>query len=376
MKKKNIIFRLYGDKSWIGGVYYKKNILFSVIQSEKILEKYNIIVCTTDYSRHLFDDLGDKVTVKILPSNKYLFELAVIFKMLNPNSRFIYSLNSANYDKIIAGQCIQWIPDFQYKYYPQYFRDFEIEHRDVNYRKIADKKGKLVLSSQTCKDDFEKFFPNYNTETYVIPFVSYIETEVRAINDEFEKEVLAKTGLADKKYVYIPNQFWQHKNHLVVFEALKLIAAQYPDLGIKFVFTGEANDFRSPEYNEKIKSLMELPELKDMIVNLGFVPRKDQLVVMKNAKFLIQPSLFEGWGTVLEDAKVLDKSVLLSDIPIHREQKNDKCTLFDPNNPQDLVDKIIEVKDIDVPSDIEAGLRGMRENAKKYSKELERLFDC
>lgn len=376
MKKKNIIFRLYGNKSWIGGVYYKKNILYSVIQSEKILEKYNIIVCTTEYNRHLFDDIKDKVQVKILPENKYLYELSVIFKMLNPKSKFIYSLNSANYDKFIPGTCIQWIPDFQYKYYPQYFRDFEIEHRDVNYRKIADKKGKLVLSSNTCKDDFERFFPNYSTDIFVVPFVSYIETEVRGIDSSFEKEVLNKTGLEANKYVYIPNQFWQHKNHLVVFEALKLIAAQCPDIGLKFVFTGEANDFRSPEYNEKLKNFLNLPEIKDMMVNLGFLPRKDQLVVMKNAKYLIQPSLFEGWGTVLEDAKVLDKSLLLSDIPVHREQMNDKCTLFDPNNPQDLADKIVAFKDFEDHSDIEVGLRRMQESAKKYSKELEHLFDC
>ena len=46
---------------------------------------------------------------------------------------------------------------------------------------------------------------------------------------------------------------------------------------------------------------------------LGFVERTEQLCIMKNAAFIVQPSLCEGWGTVLEDAKVLDKAVLLSD---------------------------------------------------------------
>lgn len=58
---------------------------------------------------------------------------------------------------------------------------------------------------------------------------------------------------------------------------------------------------------------------------LGFVERTEQLCIMKNAAFIVQPSLCEGWGTVLEDAKVLDKAVLLSDIPVHREQKNENA---------------------------------------------------
>lgn len=376
MAKDNIIFRLYGNKNWIGGVYYKKNILYSVLQSEKIMSKYNIIVCVTEYNRSLLDDLKDKVTVKVLPNNRKLYDIAIMLLMMNPRSKYIYNLDSAKFDKYIPGQCIQWIPDFQYKYYPQYFRDFEIAHRDTNYQLIAEKKGKLVLSSQNCKDDFVRFFPGYETEIFVIPFVSFIETEIRGINDTFEDEVLTKTGLKGKKYIYIPNQFWQHKNHLVVFNAIQLISAQYKDFDFRFVFTGEPNDFRSPEYNDKIKALLALPEISSMVTNLGFIPRKDQLVVMKNASFLIQPSLFEGWGTVLEDAKVLDKHVLLSDIPVHREQMNDKCILFDPNDPQNLVDTIMEIKDQDRNSDIEAGLRRMQENAKKYSLELERLFDC
>ena len=376
MGKKNIVFRLYGNKNWIGGVYYKKNILYSAIQSEKLLAKYNIVICTTKYNEHLFDDIKDQVTVKILPENKYLYEGLMLLRMLNPKNKFIYSVNSAIYDKFFWGSAISWIPDFQYKYYPKYFRDNEIDSRNKNYRKIADRKGKLVFSSNTCKEDFEKFFPNATVDTYVVPFVSYIETEVRGIDASFEREVLAKFKLDNCRYVYIPNQFWQHKNHRVVFEAIEEVAKRYPEVNLKFVFTGEPNDFRSPEYNEQLKDYMNRPEVKERIINLGFVPRKDQLVVMKNARFLIQPSLFEGWGTVLEDAKVLDKSLLLSDIPVHREQKNEKCTLFDPNNPADLADKIYAMKDFDEESDIETGLKRMQESAKKYSAELERLFDC
>lgn len=376
MKKGNIIFRIYGDSSWIGGIYYKKNIIYSVLQSKMICKKYNIILCITKENREIFKEFETKVIIKELPSNRLLYEAAIVMLMMNPRNKYLYCLNSANFDRFIYGKCIQWIPDFQYVYYPQYFRPEEIEHRNNNYGKIANKKGYLVLSSQTCKQDFVKQFPNYRTNIFVVPFVSYIETEVMSMNDTLEEQVLEKHNLIKNQYIYIPNQFWKHKNHIVVFEAIKLLVSRLKEeaFSCRFVFTGELRDYRNPEYIEKIKNLFMDPQIKDFVMNLGFLPRSEQLIIMKNAKLLIQPSLFEGWGTVLEDAKVLDKKVLLSDIPVHREQKNDNCVLFDPQDANALVEALLETIDHEYISDINRGICEMRKSAELYSKELERLF--
>lgn len=107
------------------------------------------------------------------------------------------------------------------------------------------------------------------------------------------------------------------------------------------MFTGNLEDYRNPEYINELKAIMETEPVAGSIRLLGFVERTEQLCIMKNAAFIVQPSLCEGWGTVLEDAKVLDKAVLLSDIPVHREQKNEKCTLFDPHDPDALADLIV-----------------------------------
>ena len=98
---------------------------------------------------------------------------------------------------------------------------------------------------------------------------------------------------------------------------------------------------------------------------------------MKNARFIVQPSLCEGWGTVLEDAKVLDKSVLLSDIPVHREQKNEKCILFDPHRPEELADLIVRLaghREGEWQEDVTVGIANMYREASEYSKALQRVF--
>ena len=149
-----------------------------------------------------------------------------------------------------------------------------------------------------------------------------------------------------------------------------------------FVFTGNLEDYRNPEYINELKAIMETEPVAGSIRLLGFVERTEQLCIMKNAAFIVQPSLCEGWGTVLEDAKVLDKAVLLSDIPVHREQKNEKCTLFDPHDPDALADLIVETAErADRPEeaayfagDMMAGMANMYREAGEYAKALEKIF--
>ena len=89
------------------------------------------------------------------------------------------------------------------------------------------------------------------------------------------------------------------------------------------------------KYIESIRSLIEKDKLNDAVSLLGLVPRQEQLSMMKYAQAVIQPSLFEGWSTVIEDAKSLQVPVIASDLPIHREQLGDKGRYFNPEDAKE-----------------------------------------
>ena len=242
-------------------------------------------------------------------------------------------------------------------------------------------KNPMVLSSLDAKNDLERFYPGYRCKIAVVHFVSYIEPEIRAITPELEEKVREKFGLK-KKYIYLPNQFWQHKNHIVAVRAIEELKKRGALADHDFVFTGNLEDYRNPAYINRLKEIMEAPQVADAIRLLGFVDRTEQLCIMKNAQFIVQPSLCEGWGTVLEDAKVLDKTVLLSDIPVHREQKNEKCRLFHPNEPEELANLMEQLAgEAQSPKtaeqfagNIEQGIANMYREAGEYAKALERVF--
>jgi glycosyltransferase involved in cell wall biosynthesis len=50
--------------------------------------------------------------------------------------------------------------------------------------------------------------------------------------------------------------------------------------------------------------------------------------LMHHAVAVVNPSRFEGWSTTVEEAKSLGKRVLVSDLPVHREQAPARGSYF------------------------------------------------
>lgn len=382
--KRKILFNGLGNRGWIGGLYYLKNIMFSCLQNAAITDKFDIVVLIDPKHADIFDCFKENASVDIRvieTENKWklmLYEMNLIW--LN-GVKYCYALELNKIGQFFKKKGIFWIPDFQHRTLPEFFKPEELERKQQNDLKMVMSENSMVLSSYDSKHDLEKFYPNYRCKIEVVHFVSYIEPEVRAITPEMEQQVREKFDLK-KKYIYLPNQFWQHKNHIVAVKAIELLKRRHVLDDYDFVFTGNLQDYRNPEYIDKLRAIMEAPEVADSIKLLGFVERTEQLCIMKNAQFIVQPSLCEGWGTVLEDAKVLDKTVLLSNIPVHEEQKNEKCYLFDPHQPKelaDLMEKMAQKSEkpecvAEFAGDMERGIANMYRKAKEYSKALEQVF--
>lgn len=374
IRKKSIAIDAVGGKNWIGGLYYKKNIIFSIIQNEDILAKYKIIVFTDKENEHIFTEFRDKVKIFILPNvTSKASKWVKLFACIYHNTSYFFPYWGKKFYKYFGITEIYWIADFQECHYPQFFSEELIEQRRLVSSRLVKSKDPLVLSSHSAYKDLTQFF-GIKDEIAIVPFVSAIETEVNGISKDSEYEVLEKYKIEKNKYICICNQFWQHKNHVVVLRMIKLLAKKYPEHKMQFLFTGELKDYRNQSYFNVLKELFNDPDVSSRCKLLGFIDRQEQIILIKNSNCLIQPSLFEGWGTVLEDAKVLDKLVLLSDIPVHREQKNKNCILFNPHNPENLLERVIQAESSQHTDNVEKGLVEMYKNARKYSKNFERLI--
>ena len=373
--RKRILFLAYGGTGWIGGLYYIKNAMVTLMQSPVFVKKWEVVVVTEPENSSLFDEFyGQIILETIKPKNsidKRLFHAKLIFKYgiikiypIAADCRF-WSLPVPLCNWFVEHE-ICWIPDFQHLYLPEFFSKEECMKRDAAYKTVAERCKIVILSSYSAQKDFIEHYGADINKTAVLSFVSAIGKEVAQITDSYCTEVLARYGLDQKKYIYIPNQFWQHKNHMTVLKMIQKAKQSHKLEGYTFVFTGNLNDERNKEHIDKLMKFISENYLQQDLKILGFIERLEQLTIMKKAEMIIQPSLFEGWGTVLEDCKVLGKVVVLSDLPIHREQMNANCVLFSKLDEDDLLSKVIIAQSKEANMEI-SGILDTMERAAQYS---------
>jgi glycosyltransferase involved in cell wall biosynthesis len=65
------------------------------------------------------------------------------------------------------------------------------------------------------------------------------------------------------------------------------------------------------------------------------IPRVDQVCLIRASKAVLQPSRFEGWSTVIEDARALGKATIASNFPVHIEQDAPGSSFFRMGDPDD-----------------------------------------
>lgn len=336
---KNIAILFKHDENWIGGTYYILNLIHAI----KLLPESEIplitIICENEKD---FESLKSETGYKNLKK--------VIYKCGDVNNagwfkrwkwkKLFYSMDAVFPYPFKEDDCFRsvkrklfWIGDFQEKYLPDLFSEKALKNRESINLKIAASNGEVVFSSQSAMKDFDRFYPNNKCTKHLLQFA----VTHPPIGDLNADEVLKKYDVM-QPYFISPNQFWAHKNHLSIINAVKKLIEDGQN--ILLLFTGKEYDYRYPEYTENLKRKVVELELQNNIKFLGFIDRADQLVLMKHSNAVIQASLFEGWSTVVEDSKALNCRLILSDIAVHREQEPPMVTWFDPNSVDALVKAI------------------------------------
>jgi glycosyltransferase involved in cell wall biosynthesis len=345
---------MLGGHTWVGGMDYIKNIILALHSQEKeIKNTFEVsLLCSQDTDKAFCDSISrylDRIYFleEVLPDLTFLNR--VRWKLLrtfsseeNPRLNEFFRRERIHFvypyldekKETSEFQTAAWIPDFQHKFLTQFFSQKEIEGRDRDFSAIAKTNCNLFLSSHTAKEHFDKFHPDANATTEILQFYVKIPQEVYSA-DPIEFQALY--SLPDRFFV-VSNQFYQHKNHLVIFDALKRLKERsiFPNV----VLTGYLYDYRLPAHQNTILQAIHKADIAKQIFLLGLIPKAEQLQLLRRSLAIIQPSLFEGWSTAVEDARALGKSLILSNLPVHLEQDPPYAYYFDPNSSEALAEQI------------------------------------
>lgn len=220
-----------------------------------------------------------------------------------------------------------WIPDFQHLHLPECFSRQELKKRGRAFMRLCRECDRILVSSEDAKKDLTVFCPAALDRVRVLHFVPRMPPP----EELPDLETLQRTYGFEGAYFHLPNQFWKHKNHAVVIEALRMLR-ESGDTALVLA-TGLIRDYRDPGYSDALMSRVRDAGLENDFRVLGVVPFMDMLGLMRFSRALINPSLFEGWSTTVEEARRLGVPGLLSDLPVHREQAIPGARYFPPGDP-------------------------------------------
>ena len=345
-RTKTIGFIFDFNKNWFGGINYILNLInsFNYLDQD---QKPRVIVFYNQQNLVFKDEVTYPFVQWI--EIKYSFNKGITYFLsilLGRNLFYNKQMSKCDvlfptndlpvkFDKSI--HAISWIPDFQHKILKNNFSFLHRFLRELKFKLILKNSKKTILSSQDSKNTLLKFYKTSLSKIQIVPFVSIID------KSDFNTSILADFKLIEGQYFLVSNQFHAHKNFEVVLKAFSKLPK---NTKLKLVITGGKSE-KNANYFNRIQQLSKSLKLEDRIVFTGFISREDVLSLMYYSLSLIQPSFFEGWNTAIEDCKSLGVNVIASNIDVHKEQLGVNGFLFDPENSNDLLDKMLIAKKIE-----------------------------
>lgn len=373
-----VAFVLNLSKDWLGGINYYKNLLIAVTKYSNAITPVLCVPSDMDMScLEGFPSVEIHRTCLLkrwhpmwLLSQvcKKIFHVDLLMTILLRYYKVEIVSHDGSGNKYPGLKLFSWIPDFQHRYLKDFFSSQEIKCRDCTYERLAINSDKVILSSYAAKENFDSFYPNYASKSVVLQFVPDLNLEIN-LNSDY---VLEKYSLP-QKFFFLPNQYWIHKNHKTVLRALKRLK----DSGVEdivVVSTGNTNDYRIREYFDEIKEYIAQNDLSYNYRVLGLIPYRDVQALAYLSIAYINPSLFEGWSTVVEEAKYRGKRIILSDLKVHIEQAPEKGYYFSPKNADELAGLMQQVwNEDDGDMDVSTLQKTLQDTQKKFAYTFEKI---
>ncbi|MBN1213825.1 MAG: glycosyltransferase [Candidatus Lokiarchaeota archaeon] len=241
---------------------------------------------------------------------------------LRHNKQMIYHLLHSN--KIIHKGIVSSIYKLEEKNYLQKLSNLEkiLINTVQNNRTFYQYNYRNFLKKQDLRISISKF------TKFIIKKLLKIESKVWYIGVNSDSILnIKKPEIMEYDAINI-SRIVPHKNQIIFIKAAK-------SLGLKIAIIG-------PYLDKNI--ILDCP-------HYYFPKYEDVMKILSRSRFYVDPSKFEGFGLTPIEAIFLDKPVIVSDIPTHREILGDYPLYFKTNDQFDLIEKMnLVINDNFVPN--------------------------
>lgn len=199
----------------------------------------------------------------------------------------------------------------------------------ANSKRYFDKIDKICCVSDAIKTVFDVKFPNYTDKSLVIYNVIDKERIIQQSNTGYPEEFKKDTF-----NILTVGRLTEQKGYDVALKAAKILKEK--GINFKWYALGIGRDYK------KLEKLILNYELKDFFYLLG--RRDNPYLYIKNCDLYVQPSRHEGYSVAVTEARILNKVIIVSNIPSNAEQIHDKVTgLISELNAEAFADTIFRI---------------------------------
>lgn len=168
-----------------------------------------------------------------------------------------------------------------------------------------------------------------------------------SVSSEIKEWIGCNNVPAEKKnYVLYVGNIKQHKGLKVLLTAYQMALGEGYENELYIV--GEAGNFRTTD-----KEVVEMLSNNNKIKFTGYVPNQELYRLMAEAKLLVLPSFYEGFGLTPLEALYFGTDTLISDIPVLKEIYEDfPVTFFKVGDTDSLKNSLLNHKSKNIDVDL------------------------
>jgi glycosyltransferase involved in cell wall biosynthesis len=295
--------------------------LDSLLYSESFLQKIHKVLCRSRLIYPLLKTFG--------------LHLSSLDRLLDKNDVDLVYFLSPNYKSPYLSRFnfITTVWDLSHRdfmEFPEVSWHKEFETREELFSQYLKKAVAVIADSPIGKLNLLRRYGLDPGRIYILPFLPSYATHLdnKAIN------IKQKYGIVSD-YVFYPAQFWAHKNHIYILDALRILKDEY-DIKISAIFSG--TDKGNLAY---IKNKTQEFGLSRQVIFSGFVPAEEIGSLYRQALALVMPTYFGPTNIPPLEAFHIGCPVCYSDIEGARDQVQDAAFLIDLNDPMTLVEHLL-----------------------------------
>ena len=223
------------------------------------------------------------------------------------------------------------VHDLMHRYEPQFpevSENGEYDAREFHFGETSRWAKGVLVDSDVGKAQLMESYDVPADKVFVLPYIppAYVYT-----SDASRDGQVAERYKLPEKFFFYPAQFYRHKNHVALIDAIARLKSIHPDVSLVLVGTKERNGFAD------VQAQVTRLGLEKNVQFLGYVSDEDIPALYRAARALVMPTYFGPTNIPQLEAFALGCPVATSRIYGIPAQVGDAALLFDPTSVDEIV---------------------------------------